>query len=210
MCDSQTAEQPSSCQPSFSRWSICSSDCGAGLSSRRSNLNARCTTDTETRLCQTKRCSDKDQLGEKQKHHHLRRGHECKATHRLSTAVFLRFGPCRSKKRYRPKYCGVCPLPGIYCQPTLSTTVKVEFLCGGTDPSENPGDLLPEILEPGADLWADTFLEGQKDDLPPDAMTMTVLVQWILKCRCLPTDASEPTLSTGEVILHRVHRTAAP
>lgn len=63
----------------------------------------------------------------------FQRGHECKATHRLSTAVFLRFGPCRSRKRFRPKYCGVCPVPGVSCQPTLSTTVKVEFLCEGNE-----------------------------------------------------------------------------
>ncbi|KAJ8965868.1 hypothetical protein NQ317_011966 [Molorchus minor] len=46
MCDSQTAEQPPSCQPAFSRWSTCSNACGTGLSTRRSNLNARCQPNT--------------------------------------------------------------------------------------------------------------------------------------------------------------------
>ncbi|KAF2885970.1 hypothetical protein ILUMI_20203, partial [Ignelater luminosus] len=58
MCDSQTAEQPPSCQPAFSKWSPCSSDCGGGLSSRRSNLNDKCEPATETRICQTRRCDD--------------------------------------------------------------------------------------------------------------------------------------------------------
>lgn len=69
------AEQPPSCQPSFSRWSACSSTCGSGLSSRRSNLNARCQPATETRICQTRRCQD-TQLPPANDHHnrqhHLR------------------------------------------------------------------------------------------------------------------------------------------
>ncbi|KAJ8924988.1 hypothetical protein NQ315_001153 [Exocentrus adspersus] len=208
MCDSQTAEQPPSCQPAFSRWSTCSSDCGSGLSNRRSNLNARCQPDTETRICQTRRCLDTAQIDYRQKHHHLRRGHECKATHRLSSAVFLRFGPCRSRKRFRPKYCGVCPIPGVSCQPTLSTTVKVEFFCEGSLSTEHASELLPEYLEPGADLWADDLVVGPEED-SVESKLMTVLVQWVLKCRCA-ADPSAPTSSTGEVVLHRVHRTAAP
>ncbi|XP_049818338.1 CCN family member 4 [Aethina tumida] len=208
MCDSQTAEQPPSCQPSFSRWSACSSTCGSGLSSRRSNLNARCQPATETRICQTRRCQD-TQLPPANDHHnrqhHLRRGHECKATHRLSSAVYLRFGPCRSRKRFRPKYCGVCPVPGMVCQPSLSTTVKVDFICEGSQSSENASDLLPEYMEPEEDLWAD------ESPPKPDALSkvLTVLVQWVLKCRCEP-QTPDATSSTGEVILHRVHRTAAP
>nr|XP_023025807.1 uncharacterized protein LOC111513821 [Leptinotarsa decemlineata] len=207
MCDSQTAEHPPSCQPAFSRWSTCSRECGSGLSTRRSNLNPRCHPDTETRICQIRRCLEPLQLDHHEKYHHLRRGHECKATHRLSSAVFLRFGPCRSRKRFRPKYCGVCPVPGISCKPTLSTTVKVEFFCEGSEPNENVSDLLPEYLEPGADLWADNFLPDQ--DVSEDSRLMTVLVQWVLKCQCTPEE-SAATSSTGEVILHRVHRTATP
>ncbi|KAG5889960.1 hypothetical protein JTB14_018855 [Gonioctena quinquepunctata] len=207
MCDSQTAEQPPSCQPAFSRWSSCSQECGSGLSTRRSNLNSRCLPETETRICQIRRCIDPQQVEHQEKYHHLRRGHECKATHRLSTAVFLRFGPCGSRKRFRPKYCGVCPVPGISCKPTLSTTVKVEFFCEGSEPGENVSDLLPEYLEPGADLWADNILSDQ--DIPEGSRVITVLVQWVLKCQCTPEE-SAATSSTGEVILHRVHRTAAP
>lgn len=136
----------------------------------------------------------------------FQRGHECKATHRLSAGIFFRFGPCRSRKRFRPKYCGQCPIPDIQCEPTLSTTVKVEFLCDGPQPNEVSSELLPEYLEPGEDMWIDTSTPA----LPIDRETiMVVSVQWVLKCRC-ETVTNEPTSSTGEVILHRVHRTAAP
>ncbi|XP_015833038.1 CCN family member 1 isoform X2 [Tribolium castaneum] len=205
MCDSQT-EQPPACQPAFSRWSSCSSDCGAGLSSRRSNLNARCLPDTEIRICQTRRCQEAAPTVHHKNQHHLRRGHECKATHRLSSGVFLRFGPCRSRKRFRPKYCGLCPIPGMQCAPSLSTTVKVEFVCDGPQPDETTSDLLPEYLEPGEDFWEDA--SPWKGDNKISRL-ITVSVQWVLKCRCEPED-HEPTSSTGEVILHRVHRTAAP
>ncbi|XP_030762893.1 CCN family member 1 isoform X2 [Sitophilus oryzae] len=207
MCDSRT-EQPPSCQPSFSRWSVCSSECGSGLSTRKSNLNAQCLPNTETRICQIRRCQDEDYVTSHRKHHHLRKGHECKATHRLSEAVFLRFGPCRSRKRFRPKYCGLCPIPGMMCEPNLSTTVKVDFICEGPGSSENPTDLLPEYLEPASDFWADEFPPKYDSD---DSRLITVLVQWVLKCRCTPETPEVTTQSTTssvpKIILHRVHRT---
>lgn len=206
MCDSQTVEQPPSCRPAFTKWSLCSSDCGAGLSTRRSNLNARCEPTTETRICQTRRCEDiSPTMYHRRSQHHLRRGHECKATHRLSMPVTLRFGPCRSRKRFRPKFCGQCPIPGIECSPLLSTTVKVDFLCESPPTAEDTSELLPEYLEPGEDLWIDEL--APKWDT--ESRILSVSVQWVLKCRCEQVPP-EPTSSTGEVILHRVHRTAAP
>lgn len=73
----------------------------------------------------------------------FQKGHECKATHRLSEPVFLKFGPCRSRKRFRPKYCGICPIPGMDCKPTLSTTVNVDFICEGkyTKPTETKSNI---------------------------------------------------------------------
>ncbi|KAF5290656.1 hypothetical protein FQR65_LT01946 [Abscondita terminalis] len=205
MCDSQT-EEPPSCQPIFSKWSTCSSDCGAGLSSRRSNLNVKCEPATETRICQTRRCNDFTPEVFQRNQHHVRRGHECKATHRISSPVTLRFGPCRSRKRYRPKYCGLCSIPEVSCEPLLSTTVRIEFLCQSSPSStENSSELLPEYLEPGEDLWIKEM--SSKRDFR--TKILTVSVQWILKCRCQRVRAV-PTSSTGEIILHRVHRTAAP
>ncbi|XP_060535705.1 CCN family member 4 isoform X2 [Cylas formicarius] len=210
MCDSQT-EQPPSCEPVFSRWTGCSSRCGSGMSSRESNLNARCLPETETRICQTRRCAnDDDETSDRLRQHHLRKGHECKATHRLGEAVFLRFGPCRSRKRFRPKYCGTCPAPGSTCSPTLSTTVRVDFICEGAGSSEKPSDLLLEYLEPGADLWADQFPPKYDSD---DARLITLSVQWVLKCRCGPRPSkttSEPPRAAADVVLHRVHRTSTP
>lgn len=117
----------------------------------------------------------------------------------------LRFGPCRSRKRFRPKYCGLCSIPEVKCEPALSTTVKVEFVCDGPQIIEEISDLLQEYIEAGADMW-----EGEnfvKWDLY--SRLLTIPVQWVLKCRCEPV-RTNPTSSSGEVILHRVHRTAAP
>ncbi|XP_044755676.1 CCN family member 1 isoform X1 [Coccinella septempunctata] len=204
MCDSQKAEQPSSCRPFFTSWSECSSSCGAGLSTRRSNINPRCSPELETRLCQVRRCQDPPMILKQKRQHHLRRGHECKATHRLSTSVFIRFGPCRSKKKFRPKFCGSCPTPNTTCKPSLSTTVKVEFMCDGIPPSEDISEYLPEYLEAEEDLWSEDGFAGTNE-----LKKLTVLFQWVLKCSC-ETETLIPTLTTGEVILHRVHRTAAP
>ncbi|KAL1518150.1 hypothetical protein ABEB36_001819 [Hypothenemus hampei] len=221
MCDSRTVEEPPLCRPSFSTWSNCSSACGLGLSSRKSNFNTKCLPTIETRICQSRRCQDKYYItGHDGQQHHLRKGHECKATHRLSEPVFLRFGPCRSRKRYRPKYCGICPITGLNCQPTLSTTVNVEFICEGPGLSETTADLLPEYLEPGADFWIDEFPPKFDSD---DSRLVTVLVQWVLKCRCR-TDSNisnnqvqhnhnhnnnidRDFRQQQELILHRVHRT---
>lgn len=239
MCDGVAVEQPPMCQPSFSRWSPCSRDCGTGLSSRGSNLNARCEPATEMRVCQTRRCYDIPPTIYHANKHHLRRGHECKATHRLSAPVYFRFGPCRSRKRFRPKYCGRCTLPGMHCEPLLSTTVKVDFLCETPSDlleSDDAAMLLPEYLEPGEDLWQDEKPLAQWGQV---AVTLrTLSVQWLLKCTCKAqqltssniTDTTAgtgrstrkhkkrrkmmdetpevATSSSGEVILHRVHRTA--
>lgn len=206
MCDSQN-EVPVTCQPKFTSWTPCNSDCGSGLSTRQSNINARCVPHTETRVCQIRRCQDPPLILKHKKQHHLRRGHECKATHRLTAAVHFRFGPCRSRKKYRPKFCGSCPIPDVTCKSSLSTTVKVDFLCEGTPQTEDISSMLPEYLEPEQDLWT--------DDPPIENMQsltkMTALVQWVLKCSCEKDVAAQPaTSSTGEVILHRVHRTAEP
>ncbi|KAK9881436.1 hypothetical protein WA026_016323 [Henosepilachna vigintioctopunctata] len=206
MCDSQTAEQPTPCRPTFTPWTECSSTCGTGLSSRSSNINPHCNTQVETRLCQIRRCQDPPMILKQKRQHHLRRGHECKATHRLSSAVYLTFGPCRSKKKFRPKFCGSCPTPEVICRPSLSTTVKVEFACEGIPHSEDVSDTFPEYLEVGEDLWTE---EGEAWSSEADLNKMTVSFQWVLKCSC-ETETLSPTLTTGEIILHRVHRTAAP
>ncbi|PSN47995.1 hypothetical protein C0J52_10000 [Blattella germanica] len=184
---------------------------------------------------------------------HTQKGHECKATQRVTGPVRLRFGPCRSRKRYRPKFCGSCPR--LCCKPQLSTTIKVEFHCDIGEAVENERDLLLDLTEPGIDLWTpdpppEEDQENEEDHRyyyyhhqshhqgarwPPwrregiefqelretKRMFRTVFlsVQWILKCHCADSCVGDvqdmlatarPTNGDGEVILHRVHRTAAP
>ncbi|XP_065162504.1 CCN family member 1 [Atheta coriaria] len=223
MCDSQAVEQPPSCQPSFTKWTECSADCGTGLSKRRSNLNGRCEKTIETRLCQTRNCESMQAL-ETDRRHHLRKGHECKATHRLSNGVHFRFGPCVSRKRFRPKYCGKCSISGILCRPLLSTTVRVDFVCDVPSDAEvgaSTSDLLPEFMELGEDMWT--------DDAPTQyngGTEISASVQWVLKCSCdnfdgeLPKNGNDHKADKKQmineahekkshrVVLHRVHRTA--
>lgn len=123
----------------------------------------------------------------------------------MGTAVHLQFGPCKTTRLYRPKYCGVCAVSDIKCEPVLSTTVKVEFVCGGPQATENVSDLLQEYIQAGSDMW----VSKKSINWDPHSRLLVIPVQWILKCKC----ESVPAISTekfGEIILHRVHRTSAP
>lgn len=117
----------------------------------------------------------------------------------------LQFGPCRTRKLFRPKYCGLCTVSDIKCEPLLSTTVNLEFVCNGLQDTEHVPDLLQEYIETGTDMWQ------LKKTVKWDSYSrlLTIPVQWILKCRC-ESISSFPTSSSGEIILHRVHRTSAP
>lgn len=102
---------------------------------------------------------------------------------------------------------------------------------------QDGNSLAAEYLEPGEDMWrenqeelwrkepASTWEDAMPDARDPiasnawqdDGLPLTVSVQWILKCRCSEssftggiTAQAPPTAASGEVILHRVHRTAAP
>lgn len=220
-----SAEQPPACHPTLSGWSVCSSTCGVGLSTRTSNLNDHCKPQTEIRLCQNRRCDDMPSMYYQQRRHlrvgffnnnllfcimfmyksfsFFQRGHECKATHRIGTAVYLQFGPCKSKKLFRPKYCGLCTVSNIKCEPVLSTTINVEFICNGPHDTEKVSDLLQEYVEAGLDMWE----LNKSIEENPDSKLLTLPVQWILKCRCEYVP-SVSTSKSGEVILHRVHRTS--
>lgn len=110
----------------------------------------------------------------------LQRGHECKATLRAPRPLRLRLGRCVSKRRYRPKHCGLCSARGLCCTPRLSSSIKVppsplclassslwpapassaatdgflwlqvEFECEGEAPSD------PEAVAVlGADMWTE-------------------------------------------------------
>ncbi|XP_046988447.1 CCN family member 4 [Schistocerca americana] len=238
LCDSDQAERPPDCRPQqFSRWSECSARCGLGESRRASTLSPQCRPSNETRLCQQRPCAPAPMPPPlpPRTHHHIRRGHECKATLRSRSAVRLRVGPCRSRRRFRPRACagggwggagGGCA--GRRCRPLLSTTLHVDFRCplelGAEPPGVPVAAAVMALVRPGDDLWADDDHEADEEaneaeeggfGAPQD--TITLPVQWILKCVCTPLSESEPADAEGaggggggEVLLHRVHRTAAP
>lgn len=85
----------------------------------------------------------------------------------------------------------------------------------GSGLAENSSELLLEYIEPGADFWADEFPPKYDSD---DSRLLTVLVQWILKCRCTtrtPKTVPQTVQQThadangvdDDIVLHRVHRT---
>lgn len=118
----------------------------------------------------------------------LQKGHECKATQRLGFMVSLVFGQCHSRRLYRPRACGGG------CLPELSSTARVEFVCGAT------AGLVDAEL--GSDLWrvVAPAIEGR-------VHTLSVDVQWVLKCRCGVKCSSEVTaVPLYTQFLHRVHR----
>nr|XP_024219286.1 uncharacterized protein LOC106688906 [Halyomorpha halys] len=177
------AELPPDC--SYSPWSGCSSECGTGLSKRSGGCG------DETRLCQHRPCPG-PLPSLPPAHHRLRKGHECKATQREPRGLRLLFASCLSRRRYRPKHCGSCP--GHTCRPELSTSLRVPVLC------RQPGDSLEDSTL-GADLWADRTLTAAYSH------PLVISLEWVSKCECTPIG---PTTHSPELLLHRVHRTAAP
>ncbi|KAL5236060.1 hypothetical protein ACI65C_003470 [Semiaphis heraclei] len=190
MCDNVNMERPPNCEALVTPWAECSSQCGLGLSRRVSNANEACKPNNETRLCQIRPCHSPPLVNAKYaRHHHIRKGHECKATIKSTTPVRLKFGDCRSRKTFHPKRCGgACPSTsggggggnsGIVCAPELSTTVKVEFLC--RSPVEGHDRLDGAV--PGDDLWEPVHrpFSATADDY---VHSVYVDVEWIVKCTC--------------------------
>ncbi|CAH0769833.1 unnamed protein product [Bemisia tabaci] len=171
MCDSHKAQRPPECLPNFSQWSSCSIECGLGYSHRVSNLNPQCVLKNETRLCQLRPCVAPLPPVKSRTHHHIRKGHECRATGKLPGPVWLTFGRCRSRKKFRPRVCGQCPAK--CCAPELSTTIKVEFFCFERH-SFNAS------LE-GTSFWHPV---SSGDHLIGEYYSIFLDVEWILKCRC--------------------------
>lgn len=125
----------------------------------------------------------------------FQKGHECKATQRLSASTRLRFANCVSRRRYRPKYCGHCTK---CCVPDLSTTMQVEFACRVRSSIEDG--------QPGENMWSPVALpwHGYGE-------VLTLDVQWLLKCQCSKACDTPVTVAPViPIVLRRVHRTAAP
>ncbi|XP_060057083.1 CCN family member 4 isoform X4 [Erinaceus europaeus] len=104
-----------------SPWSPCSTSCGLGVSTRISNVNARCWPEQERRLCTLRPC-------EVDIRQHIKEGKKCLAVYQPQVPVNFTLSGCVSVSTYRPKYCGVC-LDSRCCIPYKSKTIDVSFQC---------------------------------------------------------------------------------
>lgn len=119
---SGTVEQPhGNCIAYTSPWSPCSTTCGLGISTRISNVNARCWPEQESRLCNLRPC-DVDI------HSHIRAGKKCLAVYQPEEPTNFTLAGCVSTRTYQPKYCGVCT-DNRCCVPYKSKTISVTFQC---------------------------------------------------------------------------------
>ncbi|XP_007106494.1 CCN family member 4 isoform X2 [Physeter macrocephalus] len=104
-----------------SPWSPCSASCGLGVSTRISNVNARCWPEQESRLCDLRPC-DMDLWP------HVKEGKKCLAVYQPEAPVNFTLAGCTSTRSYRPKYCGVCT-DNRCCIPYKSKTIDIAFQC---------------------------------------------------------------------------------
>ncbi|MBV99255.1 WNT1-inducible-signaling pathway protein 1, partial [Eschrichtius robustus] len=104
-----------------SPWSPCSTSCGLGVSTRISNVNARCWPEQESRLCNLRPC-DVDLWP------HIKEGKKCLAVYQPEAPVNFTLAGCTSTRSYRPKYCGVCT-DNRCCIPYKSKTIDISFQC---------------------------------------------------------------------------------
>lgn len=111
----------SNCIAYTSPWSPCSTSCGLGISTRISNVNARCWPEQESRLCNLRPC-DVDIR------HHIKAGKKCLAVYQPEVPMNFTLAGCVSTRSYQPKYCGVCT-DDRCCIPYKSKTISVSFQC---------------------------------------------------------------------------------
>uniref|UniRef100_A0A9L0R0M5 CCN family member 4 n=1 Tax=Equus caballus TaxID=9796 RepID=A0A9L0R0M5_HORSE len=104
-----------------SPWSPCSTTCGLGVSTRISNVNARCWPEQESRLCNLRPC-------DVHLHPLIKEGKKCLAVYQPEAPVNFTLAGCVSTRSYRPKYCGVCS-DNRCCIPYKSKTIDVSFQC---------------------------------------------------------------------------------
>ncbi|XP_041528382.1 CCN family member 4 isoform X2 [Microtus oregoni] len=119
---SGTVEQwHGNCIAYTSPWSPCSTTCGLGISTRISNVNARCWPEQESRLCNLRPC-------EVDIHLYIKAGKKCLAVYQPEEPMNFTLAGCVSTRAYRPKYCGVCT-DNRCCIPYKSKTISVTFQC---------------------------------------------------------------------------------
>ncbi|XP_067829312.1 CCN family member 1-like [Heptranchias perlo] len=109
------------CIVQTTQWSKCSKTCGMGVSTRVTNDNPDCKLTKETRLCQTRPCSQTV-------YPKLKRGKKCTTTQKAKEPIRFTYAGCKSVKKYRPNSCGLC-IDQRCCSPLKTRTIRVQFYC---------------------------------------------------------------------------------
>jgi hypothetical protein len=119
------------CPVQTTEWSPCSRECGWGIRERITNDNEDCEMKKETKLCQLKPChhvtSIKTMLNSNK---YINKA--CLKTTRPKDPVTYTFSGCKSKRQYKPRYCGLCK-DDRCCEPEETETVNVTFECPGNE-----------------------------------------------------------------------------
>ncbi|KAM8830180.1 CCN family member 5 [Synchiropus picturatus] len=111
----------SDCVVQSTAWSACSQSCGAGVSTRVSNLNPGCRLQMETRLCKVRPCGSAPATPWPQ---HA----GCTASYTSPGPIRLVHQGCYSAQAYQLRYCGHCT-DARCCTPHWTTTAHVTFKC---------------------------------------------------------------------------------
>jgi connective tissue growth factor len=119
------------CPVQTTEWSPCSRECGWGIRERITNDKTDREMKKETKLCQLKPChhvtSIKTMLNSNK---YINKA--CLKTTRPKDPVTLTFSGCKSKRQYKPRYCGLCK-DDRCCEPEETETVNVTFECPGNE-----------------------------------------------------------------------------
>merc|ERR1711970_1340682 len=117
------------CPVQTTEWSPCSRECGWGIRERITNHNDDCEMKKDTILCQLKPChyeaSIKTMLNSPKYENKV-----CLKTTRPKDPVYYTFSGCKSKRPYKPRYCGLCK-DDKCCEPEDTEIIDVVFECPG-------------------------------------------------------------------------------
>ncbi|XP_048882991.1 CCN family member 2-like [Brienomyrus brachyistius] len=109
------------CITQTTEWSVCSTTCGMGVSTRVTNDNEGCQLEKQSRVCMIRRCQAEQGATAK-------RGKRCQRSPKSQQVVHFQLSGCTSVRAYRPRFCGTCT-DGRCCTPKDTVTGEVEFRC---------------------------------------------------------------------------------
>ncbi|KAL6111367.1 uncharacterized protein ACO6RY_08363 [Pungitius sinensis] len=113
------------CIERTSDWSPCSHSCGPGVSTRNTNRNWACRSQTETRLCQVRPCQTLMPAPRT-----LQPGSGgCESSYNSPLSLQLEQQGCWSTRAYRPRFCALTCSEGRCCSPSHTRTVRMVFRC---------------------------------------------------------------------------------